>query len=133
MLLFPDTAPIRDDQQLSEISGDLKKQIRHETSEIAENFLMSDQAKELGTWFEVRNGWILTYFLDAQEQASERRANKKLWYEFEKELNDNVRLPLRKKLKEKDTFKSIRLPIVFMRACKYTKTGSDVQDMDVDD
>ena len=49
-----------------------------------------------------------------------------------------MRLPLRDQLKEMQiqSGRSIRLPIVYMRVCKYTKPGlddSDVEEMEVDD
>ena len=126
---FQIQCPFANDQQLSQPV----EQIKDETSKIVERFI-SDKAKELGTWYKVRNGWTLTYFLDAQAQAKARQAQKP--YDFEQQLNEKVRLPLREELKEKHSSRGIRQPIVFMRVCKYTRPGLDDPDeeaMEVDD
>lgn len=136
---FQIQCPIDNDphfSQISDVVGEVK-QIKDKISDIAEKFFMSDKAKELGNWYKIKNGWTLTYFLDAQAQAKIRRT-KESWSDFEKELNTKIRLPLREQLKEiqMHSGRSIRLPVVFMRVCKYTKPGlddSDVEEMEVDD
>ena len=100
---------------------------KNEISKIAEQFFLTEETpKECGTWYNVINGWTLTYFLDAERDRKSRQS--KHWFDFEDVLNKKVCIPLREKFKIK--YQSHRVPIVFMRACKYTIDDAEPMDLD---
>ena len=79
-----------------------------------------------GEWFIVQGGWPLTYFLDAKESSIRQKYDMN-WFQFEEDLNMNVRLKFGKRLREKD--QSFRdMTIIIMRACRYVKDGDEYMD-----
>ena len=107
---------------------EVKQELEDKIAEITDNFLRSEKNKKFGEWFRFEDCWSLTYFLDAQGNCSQRDKDQH-WSKFEEDLNFNVRLKLRKLLKEKDK----NLPdmhIVIMRACKYALSYSERMDTD---
>ena len=104
-----------------------QKEIVEDITRIADNFLESKEIKDLkyGSWFRVEDGWPLMYFLDAHVHQTSYTKSK--WFEFEEDLNTNVRQKLRKTMKEKD--QSFRdMPIIIMRACRYVRDVDEPMD-----
>ena len=106
-----------------------QQQIEEDIARIADDFLESQEIKDLkyGSWFKVEDGQPIMYFLDAHDRQKAQNYNKSKWFEFEEDLNTNVRQKLRKTMKEKD--QSFRdMPIIIMRACRYVRDVDEPMD-----
>ena len=120
----------------NKLLGSIEEQqsAEEEVAEVTDDFLKENQALGYGEWFIVQGGWPLTYFLDAKG-SKKRQQYANNWFLLEEDLNENVRLKLRKKLRENTQSEKFRelfqnMTIIIMRACRYVKDVGCDEDMD---